>query len=347
MAWIDAQGQAGGGIASSLINVIGQNYINNRNIEEQRRAQAVAQQSWREQQEYNSPKNQVSRLQAAGFNPDMLYGQSSSGVAGNAPTPAQSINQPVLNPHFLDPMTMSNIMKSISEQNLNDAKTETEKYVALKEYHQQQFLALQTRIEEALEDYTINERKNISKISAIKYYQEDLKIQDSVLETIKNYEALGVKYVPRIDKNSGYLIVEPDVNDFAIGGFRHTPEFKKFKQDIKNQYDLSEKQLQKFDADISQIWTRMSIDVRNANIEQAYTIVNLIAEAVNNGISLIWHDDGTVSVVTDNTGAIAMNIVNRVENLLTGVLGIVLHKGSSKVNQTSTSKSDVTITTKN
>lgn len=349
MAWTDAQVQAGGGIASSLINGLSNYLINQQNISAQEEAQRQAMRNWREQQEYNSPKNQVSRMEEAGLNPDMLYGQSAGGVAGNASAPAQTINPPISNPYFLDPMTMTNIATAISEQNLNNAKANTEKYVALKEDQQQQFLAFQNSIENFLREYTINERVNNSKITGIKYYQEQLKLQDSVIDTIKMYESLGIKYVPRIDKDSGFLIVEPDVNDFAIGGFRHTPEFKKFKQDIKNQYDLSEKQLEKFDADISNIWARMSIDARTANIEQAYTIVNLIVEAVNNGISLQWHDDGTVSVVTDNTGAIAMNIVNRVENLLGNVLGVVLHKGSSKLKSTSTStsKSDVTITKTN
>lgn len=111
--------QGGTALASSLFNIGSQSYINNQNIEEQRRAQAQAQRNWLAQQEYNSPKNQVARIQEAGLNPDMLYGQSAGGVAGNAPAPAPVVPPATLNPGMLDPMVMSNVAESISRQQLN------------------------------------------------------------------------------------------------------------------------------------------------------------------------------------------------------------------------------------
>lgn len=117
-AWI----QGGTALASSLFNIGSQSYINNQNIEEQRRAQAQAQRNWLAQQEYNSPQNQVARIQEAGLNPDMLYGQSAGGVAGNAPAPAPVVAPATLNPGMLDPMVMSNVAESITRQHLNKSE---------------------------------------------------------------------------------------------------------------------------------------------------------------------------------------------------------------------------------
>lgn len=114
--------QGGTALASSLFNIGSQSYINSQNIEEQRRAQAQAQRNWLAQQEYNSPQNQVARIQEAGLNPDMLYGQSAGGVAGNAPAPAPVVSPATLNPGMLDPMVMSNVAESITRQKLNDSQ---------------------------------------------------------------------------------------------------------------------------------------------------------------------------------------------------------------------------------
>lgn len=42
-------------------------------------------QAWMQQQEYNSPANQMARYKAAGLNPNLIYGQGTSGNASSAP----------------------------------------------------------------------------------------------------------------------------------------------------------------------------------------------------------------------------------------------------------------------
>lgn len=202
--------QAGGGIASSLINILGQNYINNRNIEEQRRAQAQAQEYWYQQQEYNSPKNQVARIQEAGLNPDMLYGQSSSGVAGNAPTPAQTINPPTLNPYFLDPMTASNISKNISEiaKNKADAKKSNSdanlaEEQALTEKEKRVFQDLQNTITFLSLDDQVNVWRSKSQSSKLEYYKESLAVNETIFEQATKLTIMGIPFKLTKDKNSG------------------------------------------------------------------------------------------------------------------------------------------------
>lgn len=42
---------------------------------------------WRQQNEYNTPEAQMARFQKAGLNPNLIYGQGSSGNAGQIDTP--------------------------------------------------------------------------------------------------------------------------------------------------------------------------------------------------------------------------------------------------------------------
>jgi hypothetical protein len=47
--------------------------------------------AWREQTEYNSPKNQMARFKEAGMNPNLVFGQGTVAQAGNAsPAPEQN-----------------------------------------------------------------------------------------------------------------------------------------------------------------------------------------------------------------------------------------------------------------
>ena len=52
-----------------------------------------------EQNEYNSPLNQIKRYQAAGLNPNLIYGNGSSS-SGNQQTPAQYRAPSIQAPHI-------------------------------------------------------------------------------------------------------------------------------------------------------------------------------------------------------------------------------------------------------
>lgn len=54
------------------------------NIGSARRANRRMIDFWKMQNEYNHPKNQMARLQEAGLNPALMYGQSASGATGSA-----------------------------------------------------------------------------------------------------------------------------------------------------------------------------------------------------------------------------------------------------------------------
>lgn len=50
-------------------------------------------QMWNMQNAYNSPVNQMSRYQAAGLNPNLIYGQGNSGNASSAPSASDAANK--------------------------------------------------------------------------------------------------------------------------------------------------------------------------------------------------------------------------------------------------------------
>lgn len=79
---------AGAGLLGGGINAISQGSMNRKTRQwsekmyQQQYADNLA--FWRMQNEYNDPTNQMARLKAAGLNPALLYGSSSSGASGQA-----------------------------------------------------------------------------------------------------------------------------------------------------------------------------------------------------------------------------------------------------------------------
>ena len=70
---------------------------------------------WREQAEYNKPVNQVKRWREAGLNPNLIYGQGTSGNIQNLPKQ----EAPSFNMDFMRTIMMSEQAKNLKEQNKN------------------------------------------------------------------------------------------------------------------------------------------------------------------------------------------------------------------------------------
>ena len=69
------------GLVQGLSSIFGQRSANSTNIQLAREQRDWDLAMWNRQNEYNSPKNQMSRLSAAGLNPNLVYGSGS--VSGN------------------------------------------------------------------------------------------------------------------------------------------------------------------------------------------------------------------------------------------------------------------------
>lgn len=336
--------QAGGGIASSLINVIGQSYINRQNIEEQRRAQAVAQQNWREQQEYNSPINQVARIEEAGLNPDMLYGQSSAGVAGNAATPAQSINPPVLNPIQLDPMTASNIYKNIAEiavdksqENLNNSmagyyenkgKTEGENYEMAK---------IERYIKEETQDYVITQIQDQSITAYLNRIKSKLGVSDAFAESLVKYKALGLPF--SISENGEINVKWKNIDSsyFSSENFQ-----KALTAYVTANYDMPQEQIKHVQETIRTLITEQSLNKASASNlaaeeevfettaqKQIYEKLVYFAEyytkCVQSGITIDWSKNPP-EIVESKAGTATKETIRILTDLVGSIFGVALKK---------------------
>lgn len=81
---------AGAAVAGSAINAFSTSNLNRRNrkwseqMYERQKADAIS--FWNMQNEYNSPQAQMARFQAAGLNPNLIYGQSNNAGPVNPPS---------------------------------------------------------------------------------------------------------------------------------------------------------------------------------------------------------------------------------------------------------------------
>lgn len=94
------------GIAADLVGDIASPIIGNR----------LAQSSWNKQADYNSPANQMKRYQAAGLNPNLIYGTGTAASSGNMSSPAQT-EAPQL--HAQDSLLKYQNLQNLRQQEVN------------------------------------------------------------------------------------------------------------------------------------------------------------------------------------------------------------------------------------
>lgn len=105
MANWQALGSVGSSLISGLFGQIGQRQQLNQSLQQQQLAfqqnkELAALQNeyniaqWQRENEYNLPKNQMSRLKGAGLNPDLMYGNGISGLT-SATSPSMSAGSPM------------------------------------------------------------------------------------------------------------------------------------------------------------------------------------------------------------------------------------------------------------
>lgn len=77
-------GAIGAGVASGAFNLAGSAYSSRQNVKAERETRRWNEKMWLKQNLYNHPSQQMARLQEAGLNPRLIYGQSPSGATGQA-----------------------------------------------------------------------------------------------------------------------------------------------------------------------------------------------------------------------------------------------------------------------
>lgn len=105
---------------ASLAGTLATN-ISARKRQKTQQAQDVA--FWEKQNEYNNPQNQMRRLQTAGLNPNLVYGQSAGGAAGHA----EQLKTPDVDPssnRFIDPSGMMQTIGQYADYGVKQAQTD-------------------------------------------------------------------------------------------------------------------------------------------------------------------------------------------------------------------------------
>ncbi len=104
--WSSVASSAAGSLVGA-ISQIGANKKNRQFVERQNQINRdFTLDMWNRTNEYNSPVQQMARWKEAGLNPNLMYGQGSSGNAQASPTPAQGTpkNEPIDLSQFADMM---------------------------------------------------------------------------------------------------------------------------------------------------------------------------------------------------------------------------------------------------
>ena len=124
-----------GSLASGILNYSSQNKANEANYKLFRESMRYDYKKFRESMYYNSPISQYRQMRAAGFNPAVLTGQSSSVAAGGSlsPTPMQPVDfsssltagAEVANAISQGQQVSANVENVQSQTNLNQIEAQT------------------------------------------------------------------------------------------------------------------------------------------------------------------------------------------------------------------------------
>lgn len=119
-----------GAIGGAIISGVGSIFSNRGAKRREREARKWNLEQWHRQNQYNLPSNQMQRLQAAGLNPNLIYGSGSAntGIAGSvAPGKAAPYNVKDPTPSMIQgaliESQISNINSVTSKNNADTAKT--------------------------------------------------------------------------------------------------------------------------------------------------------------------------------------------------------------------------------
>ena len=135
---------AGSSLIGSIAGAIGQNKVVNKQIEAQKRENQLNREynlmlarqqnqwnleQWQRENDYNSPTSQMARLRAAGLNPDLMYGQGTTGNSAGSPemtsgAPSEPNDMSAMLSKRSFGQTMQQILDREQQRRMNEAQIE-------------------------------------------------------------------------------------------------------------------------------------------------------------------------------------------------------------------------------
>lgn len=207
---------AGSSLIGSISGAIGQNKLVNKQIEAQKRENQLNREynlmlarqqnqwnleQWERENYYNSPISQMARLRAAGLNPDLMYGQGTTGNSAGSPemtsgAPSEPNDMSSMLSKRSFGQTMQQILDREQQRRMNEAQIEAIKANTNKTNSETQGQDINNAIQQIrlgneakFQDQTL---KNMQAVEKMTDAQAQSYLQ-SVVESNRRIEKMGVE----------------------------------------------------------------------------------------------------------------------------------------------------------
>ena len=267
---------AGSSLIGSIAGAIGQNKIVNKQIEAQKaenqknreyNMMLARQQNqwnleqWQRENDYNSPTSQMARMREAGLNPDLMYGQGTTGNSFSSPemtsgAPSEPNDMSAMLSKRSFGQTMQQILDKEQQRRMNEAQIEAIRATAREKNTNANATEIESAIVQAREGREVQLFGLTLRNTQLLGDKTDAEIK-SIFQGIENMKKDADRIVSETDKNRAFI---KDLDNQQIERLRNS-----YREDLKTQSML----------DLNDASVKKLISERNLNAQKLKEAVEL------------------------------------------------------------------------
>lgn len=267
---------AGSSLIGSIAGAIGQNKIVDKQIEAQKaenqknreyNMMLARQQNqwnleqWQRENDYNSPTSQMARLREAGLNPDLMYGQGTTGNSFSSPemtsgAPSEPNDMSAMLSKRSFGQTMQQILDKEQQRRMNEAQIEAIRATAREKNTNANATEIESAIAQAREGREVQLFGLTLRNTQLLGDKTDAEIK-SIFQGIENMKKDADRIVSETDKNRAFI---KDLDNQQIERLRNS-----YREDLKTQSML----------DLNDASVKKLISERNLNAQKLKEAVEL------------------------------------------------------------------------
>ena len=267
---------AGSSLIGSIAGAIGQNKIVNKQIEAQKaenqknreyNMMLARQQNqwnleqWQRENDYNSPTSQMARMREAGLNPDLMYGQGTTGNSFSSPemtsgAPSEPNDMSAMLSKRSFGQTMQQILDKEQQRRMNEAQIEAIRATAREKNTNANATEIESAIVQAREGREVQLFGLTLRNTQLLGDKTDAEIK-SIFQGIKKKKKDADRIVSETDKNRAFI---KDLDNQQIERLRNS-----YREDLKTQSML----------DLNDASVKKLISERNLNAQKLKEAVEL------------------------------------------------------------------------
>ena len=267
---------AGSSLIGSIAGAIGQNKIVDKQIEAQKAenqknreynmmlARQQTQRNleqWQRENDYNSPTSQMARLREAGLNPDLMYGQGTTGNSFSSPemtsgAPSEPNDMSAMLSKRSFGQTMQQILDKEQQRRMNEAQIEAIRATAREKNTNANATEIESAIAQAREGREVQLFGLTLRNTQLLGDKTDAEIK-SIFQGIENMKKDADRIVSETDKNRAFI---KDLDNQQIERLRNS-----YREDLKTQSML----------DLNDASVKKLISERNLNAQKLKEAVEL------------------------------------------------------------------------